>query len=51
VMTSSIVSTARAASLRLSPDRSATWPMSSCLFIAPTLPSAGETRSHRASSL
>ena len=33
VITSSIVSTARAASVRPRPARSATWPMRSCLFI------------------
>src|SRR3954452_14352904 len=38
VITSSMVSTARMASLRLSPARSATWPISSCLFIGPALP-------------
>src|SRR5947209_7602684 len=40
VITSSIVSTARKASLRLSPARSATWPINSCLFMGPTLPSS-----------
>src|SRR5690349_15431693 len=51
VMTSSIVSTARIASVRLSPERSATWPMSSCLFIAPALHHRRETRATDAALL
>src|SRR3954452_19868555 len=51
VITSSIVSTARIASLRLSPERSATWPISSCLFMdGHSLGFAG-TRTHEATAL